>query len=160
MTMTGLAQGHSRRAKESHRDTVTYEIDMLKYCFDRWQSAPIDDEMYRDFCLEGYLLHYRNLVRFFSGNHHDRDDLSMAKPGAWAGHHVTDAETRPFKASGMELERRYYDDISGYLHHCTLRRATTERNWHPEVMHREIMAILEAFQVAFPPASIDLGAKK
>ena len=152
MTMTGLSRGYSRREKESHRETVAYEIEMLAYCFDLWRRAP-DDQMYRDFCLEGYLLHYRNLVRFFSGEHHRGDDLSMAKPTDWAGRKVTEAEAGRFKTTGMQLERKYYADISGYLQHCTLRRAAREHAWCPEVMHRELMAIVEDFRLAFPSAS-------
>lgn len=59
---------YSRRLKESHRDTVSYEIDMLRFCAERLEALRAtgnDRESY--LALEGFLLHYRNLLHFFSG---------------------------------------------------------------------------------------------
>jgi hypothetical protein len=58
---------YSRRPKESHRDTIAYEADMLGFCAQalRARKHPTHEDM----CvyLEAFLLHYRNLIRIFSG---------------------------------------------------------------------------------------------
>ena len=50
-------------------DIVKYEIDMLRFCLSKLESQPAawgkqDEHLH----IEGGLLHYRNLIRFFSGN--------------------------------------------------------------------------------------------
>jgi hypothetical protein len=75
---------YTRRPKESHRDTVTYEIDMLDFCARR-ASRECPEEADKGVYLEGFLLHYHNLVRFFSGEHHREDKVALYRK-----------ESRPF----------------------------------------------------------------
>ena len=48
--------------------------------------------------LEAFLLHYRNLIRIFSGENHRRDDLSTADARAWSGREMTPEETAAIRA--------------------------------------------------------------
>jgi hypothetical protein len=68
---------YSRRPKESHRDTITYEIDMLDFCARAVTGREHPSECDMFVYLEAFLHHYGNLIRFFSGEHHRPDDLSM-----------------------------------------------------------------------------------
>ena len=71
----------SRRVKEDSLDTVKYEIEMLRYCRERINrldqtSAPEED---RWLALEGFLLHYRNLLEFVRGRGQREDDLKLSE---------------------------------------------------------------------------------
>ena len=64
--MASTAGIYSRPEKLNDAQTVLYEIDMLRYAYDRlaspqptWTQA--DEWVY----LEDFLLHYRNLIQFF-----------------------------------------------------------------------------------------------
>jgi hypothetical protein len=82
---------YSRRPKESHRDTITYEIEMLSVCAQAItrREHPAAQDLY--VYLEAFLLHYRNLIRFLSGEHHreGKGDLSTANATAWSGRELT-----------------------------------------------------------------------
>jgi hypothetical protein len=54
--------------KGSHLDTIHYEIDMLEYAFAKSKSALTPPEL--NMTIESFLLHYRNLIEFFSGAKH------------------------------------------------------------------------------------------
>jgi hypothetical protein len=58
-----------RKRKESHQDTIWYEIDMLEYCYAVLEKNPPAITNARwNLLVEGFLLHYRNLIQFFGGN--------------------------------------------------------------------------------------------
>jgi hypothetical protein len=75
---------YSRRPKESHRDTITYEVDMLDFSARAVTARKHALERDMFVYLEAFLLHYRNLIRFFSGEHHRADDVSTADHSAWS----------------------------------------------------------------------------
>lgn len=141
---------YSRRPKESHRDTIAYEIEMLGFCArsitTRKQASKNDLYVY----LEAFLLHYRNLIRFFSGEHHRQDDLSTADTAAWSGRELTPAEVTSIRAPAQALDIKYYQLISKYLQHCTSLRHDYDRGWDVEAMYAEIHPIIVAFEEAFP----------
>ena len=143
---------YGRRPKESHRDTVSYEIDMLAFCARRL----MDDENLRgsdkDLFLEGFLLHYRNLIRFFSGKNHreDKGDLSTANPKVWAGRDLTQAEVAAIKEPSIALDDKYHEDISKYLQHCTRLRSEQDKVWDVALMEHEMAKIITEFERAFP----------
>lgn len=142
----------ARRPKESHRDTVTYEIDMLDFCARRVMRQDSDEENERNVYLEAFLLHYRNLIRFFSGEYHreDKGDLSTANSAAWAGRELTPAEIAAIKEPAKALDGEYYRDISKYLQHCTRARFDEDKFWDVESMRGEIRPVIAAFDQAFP----------
>jgi hypothetical protein len=141
---------YARRAKESHLDTVAYEIEMLAFCTQRVMRDEHADQRDQGVFLEGFLLHYRNLIRFFSGEHHRDDDLSTADPGAWAHRQLTQAEIADISTPAKCLDTKYYQLISKYLQHCTQLRFDHDRAWDLAVMSGEITPIIAAFARAFP----------
>ena len=98
---------------------MAYEIEMLDFCAQRVMRDEHADQGDQSVFLEGFLLHYRNLIRFFSGEHHRERDLSTAHPGAWADRQLTPAEIAAIATPARGLDTKYYQLISKYLHHCT-----------------------------------------
>ena len=143
---------YGRRAKESHRDTVSYEIDMLAFCSRRLTEDEALERSEKDLHLEGFLLHYRNLVRFFSGRNHreDKGDLSTANSKAWAGRDLTPAEIAAIQQPAIALDEKYHEEISKYLQHCTRLRSEQDKVWDAPLMRREMATIIEEFERAFP----------
>lgn len=100
--------------------------------------------------LEAFLLHYRNLIRIFSGEKHRRDDLSTAEPRAWSGREMTPEEIAVVRTPAQALDTKYFELISKYLQHCTQLRHDQDRGWDVEVMLAEINPVLTDFEKAFP----------
>jgi len=141
---------YSRRPKESHRDTIAYEADMLAFCAQALKTRKhlTHEDMY--VYLEAFLLHYRNLVRIFSGKNHSRDDLSTAETPTWSGREITPEETATIRAPAHALDAKYFQLISKYLQHCTKLRHDHDRAWDIDEMLAEIGPIVTAFERAFP----------
>src|SRR5580693_7945426 len=121
---------YARRPKESHRDTVSYEIDMLAFCAERLKRAGSEGD--KALYLEGFLLHYRNLVRFFSARNSRADDLSMADPIVWANREPSSRVVSAITEPAARLDNAYFDPISKYLQHCTRLRHEQDRFWDVE----------------------------
>jgi hypothetical protein len=142
---------YSRRAKESHRDTVSYEIDMLRFSADRLERGQGGGEdPDTALALEVFLLHYRNLVRFFSGKHHRHDDISMSNCEAWAGRQPLPDENAAIRDAAATLDDCYYGTISQYLQHCTSLRYERDRSWDVRTMLAQLTPIIDRFERAFP----------
>ncbi len=129
---------YTRGDKESHLDTIGYEIDMLRFCLKYLNDHP-------GFCekgesalyLEGFLLHYRNLLRFFSGKHNRKDDLCFKKFKVWLpnGHREpTKKELSEYGSTACCLDDDYHEHISKYLQHCTTRRFDVPFTWELKKM--------------------------
>jgi hypothetical protein len=142
----------ARRAKESHRDTVTYEIEMLRFCVQRLVAGKHSEVEDQYVYLEGFLLHYRNLVRFFSGEYHNeaKGDLSTANPQKWANREITTEEVSAITNPAKALDAKYHKYISKYLQHCTDVRSDHDRDWDVRLMFEEMSSIISAFEHAFP----------
>lgn len=106
----------------------------------------------RDVYLEGFLLHYRNLIRFFSGKYHreGKGDLSTANPHVWANRALTQAEIAAIQQPASALDDKYHEDISKYLQHCTRLRSEQGKVWDVALMEHEIAPIIVAFESASP----------
>ncbi|MGC4087247.1 MAG: hypothetical protein QM756_04945 [Polyangiaceae bacterium] len=122
---------------------------MLAFCAARLDRLDAD-EGERALSLEGFLLHYRNLIRFLSGKHHRRDDISTANCMAWAGRELTASETTAIRNAAAALDDAYDDHISKYLQHCTAARYEIDRSWDVRQMAAELSPIVEEFERAFP----------
>jgi hypothetical protein len=123
----------SRPPKLTHAQTVLYEIDMLRFAKDRLQSSSFSTEGDKNIYIEVFLLHYRNLLEFFSGRDGRDTDLSIAKPEEIWGSQVPDKETLA-SLTKPDLHQKYdsqRDDfsISKYLHHCTSHRIVDSSPW-------------------------------
>lgn len=147
----------ARRPKESHRDTVSYEIEMLRFCFEMLKNGNCAEQS-EYLYLEGFLLHYRNLIEFFSGEHHKDnkdhtfDDLSMAVLITWASREPSHSELTAIRVPATTLDSGYYKQISKYLQHCTLARSERDRDWNVELMMKQIVPIIAEFERRFPRA--------
>jgi hypothetical protein len=143
----------SRPPKLTHAQTVLYEIDMLRFAKDRLQSSSFPTEGDKNIYIEAFLLHYRNLLEFFSGRNGRDTDLSIAKPGEIWGSQVPDKETLA-SLTKPDLHQKYdsqRDDfsISKFLHHCTSYRIV-DRGWNIAFIYEEIRPVLEKFESVLP----------
>lgn len=123
---------------------------MLAFCAQalRARKHPTNEDMY--VYLEAFLLHYRNLIRIFSGENHRRDDLSTADTPIWSGRKMTPEETAYIRDPAQALDAKYFEPISKYLQHCTTLRHDHDRGWDIDAMLAEIGPIVTAFEKAFP----------
>jgi len=101
----------SRPLKLNHVETILYEMDMLDFCFRRLRERKRAGADY-NLCIEGFLLHYRNLIQFF-GNHMG---LKAGKPAEWSlQRRLSDAEIAAIQDAS--LLKQYDGPISIYLCH-------------------------------------------
>ena len=136
---------YERRPKESHLDTVTYEIGMLSFCFNKLplgRSCETNDEY---LYLEGFLLHYRNLLEFFSGKRKKRGNMNIANSRSWAPRELRPTEIAAIVPAAMELDNKHYKNVSRYLQHCTLYRHRQRMSWDVAEMKDGIDPIIDAF---------------
>ncbi|OGV74398.1 MAG: hypothetical protein A3B82_00055 [Methylophilales bacterium RIFCSPHIGHO2_02_FULL_57_10] len=135
---------YSRPQKLVHINTIQYEIDMLDYCYNKvtrgWKN---DIESFLS--LEGFLLHYRNLVEFFA----DHGSLKVSKCEAWVpkGMAVNKAKIKSLKTT--KPYERHRALISQYLQHCTETRIK-DRSWDVVGMYAELRETLANFRKLFP----------
>ena len=134
----------SRPAKLSHLDTILYEIDMLEYCYGRLRISAFTEQMEYFLPVEGFLLHYRNLIQFFGNDH----DLKAGTPEVWSPRALTDHEVRSIQ--DRKPFKRHNGQISQYLSHCTQSRSDRDRSWEHVAMYKEIEELLKRFRELFP----------
>jgi hypothetical protein len=163
---------HQRSDKNSHLDTVLYEIDMFRHCATtfparaarRYDSEGAEAEY--NLVIEGFLIHLRNLVGFFTTLHSRESDLRLDRPEVWRGKVLeekdysdlrdkarafNDGYSQTFK-SGKKLD--CYELISKFLQHCTPERyEQAVVGWDIEKMAAEIEPILADFEKRFAPAT-------
>ena len=135
----------SRPLKFDHLDTIQYEIDMLLYCYEQLQKGSWPDQESYHLCIEGFLMHYRNLSEFFGS----KKQLRANKPNVWA----RDRKLTADQVAGFcdeTLDGKYNSPISRYLSHCNLIRADKDRDWNISEMFREMSPCLENFRKLFP----------
>jgi hypothetical protein len=149
---------YERSRKISQLDTIWYEISMLGFTHSALTKMKQVPEPESNLYIEGFLLHYRNLIQFFSGNPDKYRkggtgkpaDLSTFAPEAWAKRKLTDDEIAKIQAPARQLEQKYWDDISQFLQHCTERRFVEFKDWNLAEMFKELDPIVSAFHKSFP----------
>ncbi len=163
---------YARPPKESHLDTIYYEIDMLRFCARRlpeletpreqWLTSGSVTNLRVDrvvveadareayVFLEAFLVHFRNLIRFFSGNGARRTDISVGRPEVWAGRTLSDEEVRLIRDPAIGVDDEWHGPISAFLQHCTVVRSQRHMAWPVERMIAELEPILCAFEQWFP----------
>jgi hypothetical protein len=151
---------YERSRKKSQLDTIWYEISMLGFCHSELTNREKMSEPERNLFIEGFLLHYRNLIQFFSGNpgkHRWQSDkvkfadLSTEDPEPWASRKLTPEEISQIQVPGRALEDAYWTDISQFLQHCTERRFVEFWEWRLDEMFEKLNPIVAAFHKSFPP---------
>ncbi len=120
---------------------------MLDFCFQKTQGENSELEGY--LALEGFLLHYRNLLEFFSGKHKS-SDLSTYDARTWAGRELTDAEKAAFVEPSHKLNAEYFRAISTFLQHCTRARHEEAQGWDVDKMKQAMDLVTTEFRRAFP----------
>ncbi len=126
---------------------------MLAYCFEGLMTNPpkTTDPKW-NLLIEGFLLHYRNLIQFFGGNseRHRRhgNDLSTFAPSVWVGRSVGEEEITSLRDAKLDSE--FSDRISVCLQHCTVERAEQLMDWDIKNMHQRLTPLIESFKKAFP----------
>jgi len=98
-----------------------------------------------DLCIEGFLLHYRNMIQFF-GNH---SGLRAGKPEDWSTKTLSEAEVASIQDASLLHE--YDGQISQYLCHCTPIRAERDIEWKHIEMYGKIATLMTNFRKLFPP---------
>jgi len=149
--------GHISHSEEQH-------IGKLLRCPNCGEPVPILHAAYRNLLIEGFLLHYRNLIQFFSGNEdrHKRykgNDLSTFDPTPWRNRPLTKEETDAIKTPGEKLDQTYSNKISTLLQHCTVRRIEPLQGWEMEQMYSELLPIASTFAKSFPRGSDRVEAR-
>jgi len=144
---------YQRRDKESNRDTITYEIDMFDFCARRLceLSDSRADGADQDVYLEAFLVHCRNLSRFFSGNGPKREtDLTCKEPEKWADRVFDGARLRGLVEKAGLFDEAHHANISQYVQHCTTMRHERRMEWDVHRMYREMDAPITEFESMFP----------
>jgi hypothetical protein len=162
---------HKRSDKNSHLDTILYEIDMLRHCAKavpttKARSSESDHAQAEyNLAIEGFLIHLRNLLGFFTTLHSLPTDLALNRPEVWAGRSVDSREYSDLIDVAKAFNDHYsetwnqkkldcYDLISKFLQHCTPARYEHAMWWDIEKMAAEIESVLAAFEKRFAPVTV------
>jgi hypothetical protein len=159
---------YSRPSKDSHEETIWYEIEMLDFCYKRLKEYENRWKNNCDFyvCLEVYLLHFRNLLACFSGKHHRKPrtgscsfDVDFSNLSVWTARRLEQAQIDGVRNPARLLDDEYYEDISQFLSHVTTRRSAEEMRWKVEEMNKKIRPVVEEFLKLFPPTRQFCGSE-
>jgi hypothetical protein len=159
---------HERSQKNNPRDTILYEFDMLRHCAGTLSAKKaIADHSGSDrdgaeyyLGIEGFLLHFRNILAFFTNKRLTNTDLTLDRPEQWAERAVDPHEYGDLTVRSKQLNDKYgvtvnekksdcYDQISKYLQHCTVLRHERSKKWNIESMFADILPILDDFETRF-----------
>ena len=141
----------SRPPKLTHAQTILYEIDMFNFAASILREG-YDQQNWLN--LEGFLLHFRNLIDFF-GKEPVRDDLSISRPDKIWGDSATVPSAEKLDSHfqrGNILRNKYEgvaDSVSRYLHHCTEQRVVS-KEWRAKTMFDELSPLLQEFESLLP----------
>ena len=161
---------HQRSEKNSHLDTILYEIDMLRHCAENVTRKEADERS-SDFAraeyylaIEGFLLHLRNLLAFFARSKSESTDLIINEPVTWAGKEIQQREYSGLIKKSKEFDHKYganadgqtttcYAEISKFLQHCTTLRFARAKHWSVDEMYADIESVLAEFEQRFAAAA-------
>ena len=157
---------HQRSDKNSHLDTILYEIDMQRHCAatvgqkqaDEHKSEFARSEYY--LTIEGFLQHLRNLLAFFTNRKDEDSDLIINEPEVWAGQPVEQFDYSALIKAFKEFNRRHgvtvngqpndcYTEISKFLNHCTTHRYERAKPWPVDQMNADLKPVLAEFESRF-----------
>ena len=105
--------------------------------------------------IEGFLLHFRNLLGFFINKGNQDSDLTIARSERWADGQTVDkkfcdelTERAKYAFSPTHL---CYQKISWFLGHCTDYRYREQRSWDLPGMFADFGPIVDEFIATFAP---------
>ena len=110
--------------------------------------------------IEGFLLHLRNVLAFFTNRKNCDTDLVINEPDTWAGRAISQCQYSDLMKSSREFDRKYgvtldgkqkecYDEISKFLQHCTTHRCERAKRWPIEEMLADIDPVCHEFEKRF-----------
>jgi hypothetical protein len=137
---------YSRPSKLDHAATIRYEIQMLRFSYQRLAAQNLVEREAWVF-LESFLLHYRNLIDFLGNDRLRPGDLHITN--IWTLMNLTEpANLGQIYDSGKKLRAKYEPPdvqgggrISQYLQHCTEKRVDF-KDWEVSTMYTEIEPLL------------------
>jgi hypothetical protein len=140
---------------------------MLRHCAEtidakkkRFQQSKSDEDRAEYYLgIEGFLLHFRNLLGFFINKGPKPTDLTIGHPERWAnGRPVDESVCRSLTEGAKKVNRDHgldggdcYQKISWFLQHCTVYRHRQPRNWNIEGMFADMRPVLDEFVANFAP---------
>ena len=159
---------HQRSPKDSAIAVIVYERDLLRHCATtvdakRLKSEKLPCNEFRaDYFLaiEGFLLHFRNLLAFFINRGHHDTDLTLARFDKWSdGQTVDKAFCEKLTARAQAVNRKYcfsakadcHQKISWFLQHCTDYRYRERRSWDLAGMFADFSPIVDEFIARYRP---------
>jgi len=128
------------------------------------QSGKDEDRAEYYLGIEGFLLHFRNLLGFFINKRVADSDLTIDRPEQWAGELVSDSECREFTHRVEEINTAHgfkdgdcYRKISWFLQHCTTHRHQQTRSWDIAGMFADLEPVLRDFTKRFVPGATKIA---
>jgi len=148
---------YSRPNKLDHAATIRFEIQMLRFSYQRLAEQKLTE---RDawVYLETFLLHYRNLIDFLGNERPRPGDLHISN--IWTLANLTEPKNlNEMYSNGKKLKTKYEPSdaqgggrISQYLQHCTEKRIDF-KNWEVSTMYNEIEPLLSDVDMHLGPDS-------
>src|SRR5690348_17655084 len=106
--------------------------------------------------IEGFLLHLRNILAFFTNRKDKASDLIINEPQVWAGKEIDQRQYSDLVKRAREINEAYgerestcYDQISKFLNHCTTLRHERVKGWEIDAMYVEIEQVVSEFENRF-----------
>lgn len=156
---------HERSPKNEPIDTIMYEIEMLRHCAQTLgqkqtsaQQAVGSQYAKAEYylCIEGFLLHLRNLLAFFTNRCDEATDLGINNPKQWARKEILPKNYADLIKSAKEVNQKFgqgkrtcYAQISKFLQHCTTFRSEEARRWDVEGIFADFDPVLREFEKRF-----------
>jgi hypothetical protein len=73
--------------------------------------------------------------------------LSISKPTDWApGAEIEEPELESIRKQAEALSDKYWQEISQYLQHCTVRRHNEKKSWNLSEMFAELELVISCFR--------------
>jgi len=161
---------HERSPKETAIDVILYERDLLRHCAktvdakkERAQQSPSSENQAEYYlAIEGFLLHFRNLLGFFINRGHQETDLTLNRSEKWAGgrsvdesfcRKLTERAEEVNVEHGISAKVDCYKKISWFLQHCTDYRYQLKRSWDIAKMFADLSPILDEFVASVIPGA-------
>ena len=147
-------------------DVIIYEIDMWRRSYaaiaprrDALRQTYSDVNLYEyNLRIEGFLLHARNLLAFFTNRHSKQTDLFISQ--GWVSQHVDRGTVSALRKRARAVDRKYgheddtcHDEISKFLSHCVDERYVRPKSWDTDGLFADLDPILRDFETKFdrPP---------
>lgn len=153
---------YERSLKETGIDVLLYERDLLQHCAKtveakrtRAKESPsLENKAEYYLAIEGFLLHFRNLLGFFINKRMAPTDLTINRPKNWAnGRKIDQTLCTKLTSKAASVNRKHglsqavdcYKKISWFLQHCTEHRYQIRRAWDLAGMFTDFHSIVNEF---------------